>query len=52
MSKESKKEISVFLVVNGILVLMNYQTNHFEFVWFIYPLLIWGSIIVINRIFR
>jgi len=48
-SKQGRKEIAIYIFVNGVLALLNYQTNHFEFVWFVYPLLIWGGIILINR---
>jgi hypothetical protein len=44
-----KREITIYLFVNLILAILNYQTNQFEFVWFIYPLIIWGGIIIINR---
>lgn len=45
----NKKEIAIYLVVNGVLAILNYQTNHFAFVWFVYPLAIWGGIILVNR---
>jgi len=48
-SKFNKKEVATCLVVNAVLALLNYQTNHFAFVWFVYPLAIWGGIILVNR---
>ncbi|MDD2611681.1 MAG: 2TM domain-containing protein [Bacteroidales bacterium] len=51
-AKFNKREIAIYLLISGVLAILNNQTNHFAFVWFIYPMAIWGGIILIKRFIR
>jgi hypothetical protein len=49
MNKRSNKGIAIIVLISVVLILINYQTNHFSFLWCIYPIIIGLGISIIMK---
>lgn len=51
-SRKLKKDVIIYIFVILILTILNYQATGFKPIWVIYPAIIWGGILLINRWFK
>ena len=49
MRKRDNRHLAIITLISVMLVILNYHTNRFTFVWCVYPIAISYGIYLINR---